>query len=217
VSGRIVSVNVGEPREVVWRGRLVQTGIFKHPVEGVVPIRSLNLAGDRQADLSVHGGADKAVYAYPVEHYPYWTSELGRELERGSFGENLTVEGLPLETELAVGDRIRVGTAELVVVQPRLPCFKLGIRLDDPHMVKRFLHAERTGYYLRVVREGEVSAGDEALVLQRHPAAVPVSEITRLYARARDDAAGLRRILAVDALPDTWRPYFEQMLADVAA
>ena len=216
MNGRVVSVNVGEPREVAWRGRPVLTAIFKQPVEGAVPLRRLNLYGDRQADLSVHGGADKAVYAYPVEHYAYWASELGRKLEWGSFGENLTVDGLPPEAEIAVGDRIRVGSAELVVVQPRLPCFKLGIRFGDPHMVKRFLQAERTGYYLRVVHEGEVSAGDDALVVRRHPAAVPVSEITRLYARDRDDADGLRRILTVDALPDDWRPYFEQMLADAA-
>jgi MOSC domain-containing protein YiiM len=201
----------------MWRGRPVQTGIFKHPVEGAVSLRRLNLAGDRQADLGVHGGPDKAVYAYPIEHYPHWTDELGREFEWGAFGENLTVEGLPLETELGIGDSLRVGSAELVVVQPRLPCFKLGIRFGDPRMVKRFLRAERTGYYLRVEREGEVSAGDDAVVVSRHPSAVPVSEITRLFARDRDDADGLRRILGVDALPDNWRPYFEELLADLAA
>jgi len=216
MDARVVSVNVGEPREVEWRRDRVLTGIFKQPVAGKVRVRASNLDGDRQADLSVHGGLDKAVYAYPVEHYPYWSDELGREIVWGGFGENLTVEGLPLETELAIGDRIQVGSAELVVVQPRLPCFKLGIRFGDPGMVKRFLRAERTGYYLRVAREGEVGAGDPALVVHRHPAAVPVSEITRLFARDRDDADGLRRVLAVDELPDNWRPYFEELLRDAA-
>jgi MOSC domain-containing protein YiiM len=216
VNVRVVSVNVGEPRQVESRGRRVLTGIFKSPVAGAVPIRRANLDGDRQADLTVHGGPDKAVYAYPAEHYEYWAGELGRALEWGAFGENLTFEGLPLENEIAIGDRIRAGTAELVVVQPRLPCFKLGLRFGDPGMVKRFLRADRTGYYLRVDREGEVSAGDAAVVVARHPAGVPVSEITRLYARDRDDADGLRRVLAVDALPDNWRPYFEELLRDAA-
>ncbi len=213
---RVVSVNVGEPREVEWRGRLVSTGIFKAPARGRVPVRRLNLDGDGQADLVAHGGVDKAVYAYPAEHYGFWRAELGRELEWGTFGENLSVEGLPLEHELAIGDRLRAGTAELVVVQPRLPCFKLGIRFGDPRMVKRFLLAGRTGYYLRVAVEGDVAAGDEARVVERHPLGVPVSEITRLYARDRRDADALRRVLAVDALPDNWRPYFEDLLRAAA-
>jgi MOSC domain-containing protein YiiM len=216
LDARVVSVNVGEPRAVEWRGRVVLTAIFKQPVAGPVPLRRLNLDGDRQADLAVHGGRDKAIYAYPAEHYEAWAEALGRTLEWGAFGENLTVEGLPLETDLALGDRIRAGTAELVVVQPRIPCFKLGIRFGDPGMVKRFLEAERTGYYLRVEHEGEVAAGDAAVVVSRHESGVPVSEITRLYARDREDAEGLRRILSVDALPDNWRPYFEDQLRDVA-
>ena len=206
---RVVSVNVGEPREVVWRGKAVRTGIFKKPVSGRVPVRALNLEGDRQADLSVHGGPDKAVYAYPVEHYAFWGG--GRAF--GSFGENLTVEGLPLEGELYVGDRLRVGTAELAVTQPRLPCFKLGIRFGDPQMVKRFLAAARTGYYLRVLVEGDVAAGDPAELVERDPAAVPVSEITRVYAHDRDDVAAIRRLLSVDALPGVWRDWFERLAA----
>ena len=210
---RVVSVNVGEPRKVVWRGKMVRTGIFKAPAAGPVALRRLNLDSDRQADLSVHGGAAKAIYAYPVEHYAFWEAALGRRLEWGSFGENLTVEGLPLDGELFLGDRIRVGSAELAVTQPRLPCFKLGIRFDDPLMVRRFLEAGRTGYYLRVRREGTVEAGDDAVLVERDPAAVPVSEITRVYARERDDAVGLRRVLAAAALPDDWRPYFSELLA----
>jgi MOSC domain-containing protein YiiM len=209
---RVVSVNVAQPRAVRWQERDVQTGIFKEPVVGLVQVRRLNLDGDRQADLTVHGGADKAVYAYAAEHYPFWREQLGRELPFGMFGENLTIEGLSLEDEIAIGDRFRIGTAELVVTQPRLPCFKLGIRFGDPQMVKRFLAAGRTGCYLRVEEEGELQAGDTVVPLERHPARVPVSEITRLYARDRDDSKGLRRMLALDALPNDWRPFFEKLL-----
>jgi len=209
---RVVSVNVGLPRRVVWRRREVTTGIFKEPVDGPARVGGLNLDGDRQADLTVHGGADKAVYLYRAEHYPYWHEELGRTLPWGTFGENLTVQGTPPEDEVGIGDRVRVGTAELVVTQPRLPCFKLGLRFDDPRMVARFLDAGRSGYYLRVAKEGEVAAGDEIELLERHPAGVAVSEITRLFARDRGDAAAVRRVLAVDALPADWRPFFEQLV-----
>jgi MOSC domain-containing protein YiiM len=213
---RVASVNVGEPREVRWRGKPVRTAIFKEPVEGRVPLRRLNLDGDRQADLRVHGGPDKAVYAYPLEHYAFWQEELGRELPLGQFGENLTVEGMPLEHELAIGDRYRIGTAELVVVQPRLPCFKLGIRFADQRMVKRFLTAGRTGFYLRVEREGDVAAGDEIVLLERDPAGVPVSEVTRLYAHDRDDIEAVRRVLSAKALPESWRDWFVRLLEAAA-
>src|SRR4051794_6720971 len=155
----VVSVNVGLPRRVRWKGRDVTTGIFKEPVGGRTPLRPLNLDGDRQADLSVHGGATKAVYAYPVEHYPFWRDVLGHELTPGAFGENLTVEGVPLEDEVAIGDRFRIGTAELVVTQPRIPCFKLGLRFGREDIVKRFLASGRSGYYLAVAVEGDVGAG----------------------------------------------------------
>jgi len=213
----VISVNVGKPREVEWRGELVSTAIFKEPVAGPIAVRGLNLDGDHQADLTVHGGADKAVYAYPAEHYAHWRTELGRVLSWGSFGENLTVEGLPLEGELFVGDRLRIGTAELAVTQPRLPCFKLGIRFGNPQMVKRFLAAGRTGYYLRVLGEGQIGAGDSVTLLARDPAAVPVSEITRVYAHDRRDAEALRRILAAEALPASWRPYLADLLAKAEA
>lgn len=157
---RVVSVNVGLPRVVRWNGGEVTTGIFKKPVEGRIPLRRLNLEGDRQADLSVHGGAAKAVYAYPLEHFAFWREELGDELPFGAFGENLTIDGLPLEQDIAVGDRFRIGTAELIVTQPRLPCYKLGLRFGRRDMVKRFLASRRTGYYLAVGAEGNVGAGD---------------------------------------------------------
>jgi MOSC domain-containing protein YiiM len=210
---RVVSVNVGLPRTVRWKGREVTTGIFKEPVEDRVPLRHLNLDGDRQADLSVHGGAAKAVYAYPLEHYAFWREELGEELPLGAFGENLTVEGLPLEAEAAVGDRFRVGTAELVVTQPRLPCYKLGLRFGREDMVKRFLASRRTGYYLAVEVEGDVGAGDHVELIARDPARIPVGEITRVYASDRDDHATIERLVALDALPDDWRSYFEKRLA----
>jgi MOSC domain-containing protein YiiM len=211
---RLVSVNVGLPRTVRWKGRDVTTGIFKRPVEGRIPLRRLNLDGDRQADLSVHGGAAKAVYAYPLEHYAFWRQQLGEELPLGTFGENLTVEGLPLEEEAAVGDRFRIGTAELVVTQPRLPCYKLGLRFGREEMVKRFLASRRTGYYLAVEVEGDVGAGDRIETLARHPARIPVAEITRVYASDRDDLATIERLVAIDALPDDWRTYFEKRLAE---
>jgi MOSC domain-containing protein YiiM len=209
---RVVSVNVGLPRTVRWKGRDVTTAIFKEPAAGRVPIRRLNLDGDRQADLTVHGGAAKAVYAYPLEHYAFWKEQLEEELPYGAFGENLTVEGLPLEQEVAVGDGFRVGSAALVVTQPRLPCYKLGLRFGRAEMVKRFLASGRTGYYLAVVVEGDVAAGDPVEAVARHQARVPVAEITRVYATERHDSATLERLVALDALPDDWRRYFAQRL-----
>jgi MOSC domain-containing protein YiiM len=212
---RVISVNVGLPQSVRWKGRDVTTGIFKRPVEGRVPLRRLNLDGDRQADLSVHGGSAKAVYAYPLEHYPFWRKELGQELPFGAFGENLTVDGLPLEEEVAVGDRFRIGTAELVVTQPRIPCYKLGLRFGRDDIVKRFLASRRSGYYLAVEVEGDVGAGDRVETLARHPAGIPVAEITRVYASDRDDLASIERFVALDALPEDWRRYFAKRLAAV--
>ena len=141
---RVVSVNIGMPREVQWKGRKVVTGIFKSPVAAKLTVRRLNIDGDGQADLTVHGGPDKAIYAYPSEHFGPWSERLGRELTPGIFGENLTTEGL-LEDEVHIGDEFRVGTARLIITQPRLPCFKLGLRFDDPGMVKSFLRRKSRG------------------------------------------------------------------------
>jgi MOSC domain-containing protein YiiM len=212
---KVVSVNTGLPREVKWHGRSVITGIFKEPVHGRVVLRKLNLDGDRQADLSVHGGEFKAVYCYPLEHYDYWKRELpDRELRMGIFGENLTLEGL-LEETVHLGDQFSVGTAEVVVTQPRLPCYKLGIRFEDDEMVKRFLVSGRTGFYLAVTNEGEVGAGDAMRVISRDPDGVPVSEITRLYAEKRysdADVAWVQRALRVAVFPESWKEYFRQRL-----
>lgn len=209
---RVASVNVGRPRTVRWKGRDVTTGIFKEPVDGRVAVRRLNIDGDRQADLAVHGGVTKAVYAYPLEHYAYWQEDLGEKLPFGAFGENLTVEGLPLEHEVAIGDRFRVGSAELVVTQPRLPCYKLGLRFGRENMLGRFLLSGRTGYYLAVTTEGEVGAGDAVETVARHPGRIPVAEITRVYASDRDDLATVERLIVLDALPNDWRRYFAKRL-----
>ena len=163
---KLLSVNTGLPREVIWHGRSVTTGIFKEPVQGRVALRKLNLDGDRQADLNAHGGEFKAVYCYPLAHYDYWRKELpGRDVPVAIFGENFTIEspttdGL-LEDSVHLGDRFSVGSAEVIVTQPRLPCSKLGVRFQADDMVKRFLASRRTGFYLAVTREGEVAAGDE--------------------------------------------------------
>jgi MOSC domain-containing protein YiiM len=214
---RVLSLNVGLPREVSWRGRTVRTGIFKDPVAGRRRVAGVQIEGDGQADRSVHGGRDKAVYAYPSEHYPFWRQELGREdLRWGAFGENLTTEGL-LETEVCVGDRFRVGTAELIVTQPRQPCFKLGMRFERPDIVKRFQRSGHSGFYLTVAREGELGAGDSIELLDRDPGSLPVSEVLRALTRdGARDAALLERASRLTALPESWRRDFRERLAKLA-
>ena len=213
---KVVSLNVGLPRDVLWHGRTVTTGIYKEPIKGRVALRTLNLVGDRQADLTAHGGAQKAVYCYPIAHYEYWKRELpGRDLPVAIFGENFTTDGL-LENSVHLGDQFLIGSAQVVVTQPRLPCYKLGVRFGSDDMVKRFLASGRTGFYLAVTREGEVGAGDEIKQITRDPNAVPVSEITRLYITKRfndEDVASLRRALQVAALPESWKGYFRERLA----
>ncbi|SRR5258708_7842743 len=212
---KLVSVNTGLPREVAWRGRGTTTAIFKQPVGGRVALRKLNLDGDRQADLTVHGGEHKAVYYYPLVHYDYWRRELpGQELPMGVFGENFTTDGLP-EDSICLGDRFSVGSAEVFVTQPRLPCYKLGIRFQSDDMVKRFFVSRRTGFYLGVGREGEVGAGDEIKLIARDPNGVPVSEITRLYSERRygeSDVTSVRRALQVAVLPESWKEYLRGRL-----
>ncbi len=215
---KLVSVNTGLPREVKWHGRIVTTGIFKQPTAGRVALRKLNLDGDRQADLTVHGGEYKAVYCYPVAHYDYWTRELpGQQLPMGMFGENFTTDGL-LEDSVYIGDQFSVGSAKVAVTQPRLPCYKLGVRFQSDDMVKRFLASGRTGFYLAVTHEGEVGGGDEINVIARDPNRVPVSEITRLYIAKRyadDDVASVDRALRVGALPESWKEYFRERLQKI--
>ncbi len=210
---KVISVNVSLPREVSWKGKAVTTGIFKRPVTGRVVVRTLNLEGDRQADLRVHGGPDKAVYAYPSEHYSFWRRELPEmELPWGMFGENLTIEGL-LENEVNIGDRFRIGSVELIVTQPRMPCYKLGVRFGREDMVKRFLHSGRTGFYFAVQREGEVGAGDSIIRIARDEHDVSVADITRLYINDKTDVPMLRRAVGLEALPEDWREHFREQIA----
>jgi MOSC domain-containing protein YiiM len=212
---KLMSVNTGLPREVFWHGRKVVSGIFKQAVPGRVPLRKLNLDGDRQADLTVHGGEDKAVYCYPLAYYDYWKTELpGRELPMGMFGENFTTDGLR-EDSVHIGDTFSVGSAEVSVTQPRMPCYKLGVRFQSDEMVKRFLASGRTGFYFAVTREGEVGAGDEIVCISQDPVALPVSEITRLYIAKRYsdmDTDSVHRALKISALPESWKQYFRDRL-----
>jgi MOSC domain-containing protein YiiM len=210
---KIVSVNVGRPRLVLWEGRTVSTGIYKTPADSPVMLRTLNLDGDRQADLTVHGGPTKAAYVYPAEHYDYWRGELpGTELPWGMFGENFTTLGLD-ESTVNIGDRFRLGPAEVMVTEPRMPCHKLGIKFGRTDIIKRFLMSGRTGFYLSVRREGEVGAGDGIELISRDGNNVTVADITRLYVRDKDDVDTLRRAIAVEALPEKWRDHFTQQLA----
>ncbi|HEV3166454.1 MAG TPA: MOSC domain-containing protein [Isosphaeraceae bacterium] len=208
---RIVSLNVGLPREVEWHGQTVLTSIFKAPVDRRLRVSKLNFEGDQQSDLTVHGGVDKAVYVYPSEHYEYWRKELPDvDLPWGVFGENLTTDGL-LE-DVRIGDRFRAGSAEFVVTQPRLPCFKLGIRFKRADIVKRFLHSGRTGFYFAVTQEGEVGAGDSLEPIERAAEGLTVTDVVNLYTVDAKNQEMLRRATATSALPESWRDYFRKRL-----
>ncbi|MGH7835162.1 MAG: MOSC domain-containing protein [Candidatus Binatia bacterium] len=209
---RLISVNVGMPREIVHNGKAIVTGIFKEPVHGRVRLGALNLDGDRQADLSVHGGPSKAVYVYPKEHYDFWRGELSdMELSWGAFGENFTTEGL-FEDKLAIGDYLRIGTAQLMAGEPRLPCFKLTAKFGRDDMIKKFLRSRRTGFYLAVITEGEVGAGDP-IEWFNGGGQVIVAELTEVYLHRKHDVSALQRMLNVKPLSTGWRRYFEEQLA----
>jgi MOSC domain-containing protein YiiM len=209
---RVLSVNVGLPRRVQWRGRSIETGIFKEPVVGRVTVEPLNLRGDRQADLSVHGGTNKAVYAYPHEHYAFWKRGLDLEqLLPGSFGENLTVVG-STERDVRIGEHWRIGSCELVVTEPRVPCFKLAARFQRPDMIRRFLSSRRTGFYFRVLRPGELGAGDEVELLERDESAISVADVVELFATKARDHELARRALATESLPEGWRIWVAERL-----
>ena len=209
---KLVAVSVGGPRAVQWRGRSVQTSIFKTPVSHRVPVTRSNIEGDQQSDLSVHGGPEKAVYAYPAEHYDFWRRELpDAELAWGAFGENFTTEGL-LEDDVWIGDRYRVGTAELVVTQPRMPCYKLAIRFGQTEMVKRFLQSRRSGFYLAVEREGEVGAGDAVERVGRNENRLTVADVVTLYAADSANQPLLQSASDHPSLPAAWREYFRKRL-----
>ena len=209
---KIISINVGRPRLVMRNDEPVSTGIFKDPVVGRVMLRTLNLDGDRQADLTVHGGPQKAVYVYPSEHYAFWKRELpDMDLPWGMFGENFTTEGM-FETEINIGDRFRIGSAEVMVTQPRMPCYKLGIRFGRTDIIKRFLASERTGFYLSVLKEGEVGVDDAFELFDKNASGVRVVDVTRLYGSDKKNVELLRRAIATEALPESWKEYFRKRI-----
>jgi MOSC domain-containing protein YiiM len=210
---KLLSVNVGLPREVQWHGRTIRTSIFKSPVAGRVPVRKLNLDGDQQSDLKVHGGVDKAVYVYPSEHYAFWRDELPNvDLPWGAFGENFTTEGPLHDKAVHIGDRFRIGSAQFVVTQPRMPCFKLGIRFSRPEIIKRFLHSGRNGFYFSVADEGEVAAGDTIELVASDENGVTVANIVQLYTADAANQEFLHRVSGLAALPESWRAYFRKRL-----
>ena len=201
---KLISVNVGLPRVVMSHGDPVSTGISKRRWRAVT-LRTLNLDGDRQADLSVHGGPSKAVYVYPSEHYDYWKHEFPEmKLPWGMFGENFTTKGL-FEAELNIGDKFRVGSAAVMVTEPRMPCYKLGIRFGRSDMIQRFLASERTGFYFAVLQEGEVGVDDPIELIESGERSVRVSDIVQLYTREKHNVGLLRRAMKVEALPESWR------------
>jgi MOSC domain-containing protein YiiM len=211
---KLLSLNVARPRLTIYKRATINTGIFKKPVSGRIALRTLNLDGDQQADLSVHGGPYKAVYAYPSEHYGFWRQELsGMDLPWGAFGENLTTEGL-LEDELHVGDRLRIGSAMLVVRQPRMPCYKLAAKFQRDDMLERFLLSGRSGFYFSVEQEGEVANGDIFELASQNHDGITIAEVNRLFLREKYNRDLLRKAIATAALPESWREYFLPRLKD---
>jgi MOSC domain-containing protein YiiM len=210
--GSVAAVNVGGVRTLEWRGTTVTTGIWKTPVAGPVDVRGVNVVGDDQADRAVHGGPDKAVYAYAAEDEAWWAAELGREVGPGTFGENLTTRGVDV-TNAVIGERWVVGDLELEVTQPRIPCFKLGIRMADPRFPARFAAAARPGAYLRIVRPGRISAGDPIRVLDRPAHGVTVGLVERAY---HADDTLIARLVDVPGMPESWTRWARHQL-DVRA
>lgn len=209
---KLLSVNVSQPQEVSYNGERIKTGIFKEPVSGRTMMRRLNIDGDGQGDPTVHGGIDKAVYVYPIEHYDYWKHELGRDdLTYGQFGENLTVEGL-LEETVHIGDVFRVGEALVEVSQPRVPCFKLGIKMGNPQIVKPFLASERVGFYVRVLEEGEVGAGDAIERTKVGDGGMTVKEIVHLRHFDNANMVAAEKAANLPALTPSWRDSFMEIV-----
>src|SRR5215207_7440119 len=212
---KILSVNVSLPKEVEFEGQKVTTGIFKEPVKGRIMLRTLNLNGDKQADLTVHGGVDKAVYAYSIEHYEYWRRVFPTiEMPYGMFGENFTVEGL-MESEVSVGDVFQIGSSKVIATQPRMPCYKLGVKFGRMDVLKKFLASGRSGIYFKVLEEGEVGAGDTIEQIIKDPNQVTISDIVRLYASDREDIKTMQRAAKVKVLPEGWKHYFLEPLKQI--
>ena len=212
---KLISVSVGMPQIIQTPGEgFITTAIFKRPVSGKVKVGQLNLEGDAQADLRVHGGWSKAVYAYPSEHYDFWRGEFPeKELEDAQFGENLATEGLR-ETELFIGDRLRIGSAEFIVTEPRMPCSKLGVRFGRKDIIRRFLQSRRSGFYLAVTKTGELEAGDEIELLSRDENNVTVTDIVRLWVEDKHDVETMQRALKIGSLPESWKEPFRERIAN---
>jgi len=209
---KLISLNVARPRLVVYKGATISTGIFKEPVAAPLQLSSLNLDGDRQADLSVHGGPHKAVYAYPSEHYAYWREELpGMDLPWGMFGENFTTSGLR-EDELHVGDRFQIGSATIMVRQPRVPCYKLAAKFQRDDILERFLRSGRSGFYFSVEQEGQVSSGDSFELVSHDRDGITIAEMNRLFVSEKYNRELLQRALNTASLPEEWREYFSRRL-----
>jgi MOSC domain-containing protein YiiM len=205
---KLLSLNVARPNLIVYKGATISTAIFKKPVTGRIALRTLNLDGDRQADLSVHGGPYKAVYGYPSEHYEYWREELpDAKLPWGAFGENFTTAGLEEEV-LHVGDRFRIGSSTVMVRQPRMPCYKLAARFQRDDMIERFLHSGRSGFYFSVEQEGEVGDGDALERISQNRDGITIAEMNRLFVRDKYNHDLLQKAIETAELPETWREYF---------
>lgn len=214
MSKHVVSVNVGKPTQVPYRGNMISTGIFKYPVEGSVMLRATGFDGDGQADPTVHGGVEMAAYVYAQDDYDWWMAELGHELQPGEFGENLTVAGLTDDT-VQVGDTLRIGDALVQVTSPREPCYKLGIRMGDARFPARFSEANRMGFYLRVLEEGAIGASDGAEIIERAEHSLTIAEFHRTYVNGRDDRAALARLANAPGLPEAWQTWTVKRLAEL--
>jgi MOSC domain-containing protein YiiM len=209
---KILSVNISLPKEIDFEGQKITTGIFKEPVDRGVILRTLNLDGDRQADLTVHGGPDKAVYAYPIEHYEYWNKVFPTiEMPNGMFGENFTTEGL-MEGEVRIGDVFRIGLSEVIATQPRMPCYKLGVKFGRMDVLRKFLASGRSGIYFKVSKEGEVRAGDTIEQIGKDTNRITISDIVRLYSSEKEDIESMRRAVKVEALPEGWKHHFFEQI-----
>jgi len=209
---KLISLNVARPRLTVFNGQTINTGIFKQPVSGPVSLRTLNLDGDQQEDLTVHGGPNKAVYAYPSEHYSFWRDELpGANLPWGMFGENFTIDGL-FERDVHVGDRLQIGSAIIVVRQPRIPCYKLAAKFKRKDILARFLRSGRSGFYFSVEREGVVQTGDSFEILSREPQAITIAEMNHVFVNDHYNRELLDKAIASPALPEDWREHFEKRI-----
>jgi len=209
---KVISLNVSLPKQVEFRGNKVSTGIYNEPVEGRVKVRTLNLDGDKQADLTVHGGPDKAVYAYPSEHYPYWRDHYPNlKMGWGMFGENFTTEGL-LEDQANIGEEYQIGSATFTVTQPRMPCFKLAIKFESGDIIKKMFASAKCGIYFKVLEEGEVGAGDEIKLVRKDEHNVTIQDIMKTYGKEHEHKELLERALKINALPVGWKEHYQMIL-----